>query len=354
MLVKDVYKIERDAFVDPMKEDRERFIMEFLKPTDRKRVLYIHTPYCPSRCKYCKWETSQGFRTQATDHWLQTIPQQIEQYRDIFENVIFDEVYFGGGTPTYVGHGTMEYLFTRIPNFQRIPNKCIEASPSTLTTDHIDLFTKYCFDFISVGIQTLNPLIAKKQNRPFISRREVKTIVQYILETGMYLNLDMICYLNHGDLRDLPDFKKDLFFLCTNAKPTSITIHQEYNAHQSKEKTKALMLAVRDFCYDEYRCVNSRLKNTEVYVDTMYRAEYKIARDRFDYMHHLWDKYNVNLKNDYQVLSLGSTAEHPLASFVLDKIFLEENNLIVHASGDEYPFWMYDYLKEYRKEMGWS
>lgn len=354
-----IIKLAETRDINPIDNSKNRwkFTQDFIAPTRRKRALYIHTPFCPTKCKYCKWATSPGHISDVSNHWINRLPNQVQQYKEIFDNVIFDEVYFGGGTPTFTDAANMEYLFDNIPNFDKIKNKCMEASPNTLTTEHLYLLRSYNFNFLSIGIQTLDPMIAAKQNRFYLDKDRLKALVNFIKHEypSLYLNLDMICFMNHGDIRDLPQFRSDIRFLCEEVQPTSITIHQEYNAFQSTEKTEGLMNITRDMCEQyRYECVNSNLSPRDIQNDTIYRAEYKIARENFSYMHHLWDKYNVNLKNQYQVLSLGSTHNHPLASYIGDTIFNEESEELLYGPWDEYPEWCYNYLQNYRKFRHWE
>lgn len=318
---------------------REAFMSLFKWAETRKKVLYVHIPFCKRKCKYCKWQSSVGDAASIERHFITTLPSQIDMYKPVFDAVKFDEVYFGGGTPTCAHPFLLEELFKRIPGFMDIPNKCIETSPDTLTESHVELFKQYKFNYISMGVQTLSPLITQMQNRTYVSHQQLVNIADYLRDARFMFNFDMICFLDHGDIRDIPQFQQDMDFIINVAKPTFVTVHQEYNTHQTFEKTEALISMLRDIVDKDYqwRCVNSRLLPTEVKMDTIYRAEYKLASDHYDYMHHLWDKWNLNLKNQYDVISLGSTKEHPLCSFVGDTILNEEENQVYEGPWPEFP-----------------
>lgn len=340
-----------------------KFMDEFTKINGHQKVLYIHIPYCVSKCKYCKWQSSIGETTDVNQHCLITLSDQINKVMDVFGDIkFFHEVYFGGGTPTMASYSVLEKLFKRIPNFMKIQNKCIEASPDTLTVDHVKLFKEYNFDFISVGIQTLNPLIAYKQNRPYISHQECIDLAHYLVHHGFYTNFDMICFLNYGDIRDIPQFGRDLDFLMNEARPTSITIHQQHYAFQSIEKTTKLIELIKDkitgsgrFSFNQsWRCVNTVLDVNNAEMDAMYRAEYKIARSNYSYMHHLWDKYNLNLKNQYDVLALGSTPNHPIKSFCNEMIYDWNSDSMIEGPFYEYPPQMFNQLYNFRRLMNYE
>lgn len=334
MLIKNIptwseVKLPMNPFSAQIEDPCGEFIKQFLESTSRKKALYIHTPFCASKCKYCKWQSSAlKDPEEIRVHYEETLPRQLEKYKDIFENIVFDELYLGGGTPTVVSPETMGTLFDKIPNFDKIANKCMEASPDTLTEEHIEMFLERDFRFLSVGIQSLDYEVMKAQNRPYISHQEVANMSDYLNDRGIYFNYDMICYLNKGDVRDIPEFSRELDFLMKECEPAAITIHQEHFAMQSFEKTYELMKLIRNKLENngKWMCVNSDLLDEDVPMDTMYRAEYKIVSRDYTYMHHLWDKYNLNLKEEYDVLSLGSTPKHHLFSFVGDGIYREEEN----------------------------
>lgn len=359
MLIKDVPTLGKVSLAlnqypaqldDPLGE----FIHQYLS-SQRKKALYIHTPFCATKCKYCKWQSSKlNSPDELRVHYEETLKGQLEQYHQIFDTTIFDEVYLGGGTPTVVSPEMLSAFFDQIPNFMEIKNKCMEASPDTLTTEHIDMFQKYAFKFLSIGIQTLDYNIAKKQTRPYISHQEVVNLSDYLNDRDIYFNFDMICYLDKADVRDIPDFERDLDFLMQECQPASITIHQEHFAFQSFEKTRALMELIRRKIENNPRwmCVNSDLLEEDVPMDTMYRAEYRIVSRDYAYMHHLWDKYNLNLKEDFDVLSIGSTKTHPLFSFCGDTIYKPEENLLFPGPHMQIDAWMFKLLKDIRIRKG--
>ena len=358
MLIKD---IPFDSLVNQVNQSHKEvsdplghFIDQYIK-SGRRKALYIHTPFCVSKCRYCKWQSSQLELPEELDfHYEQVLAGQVKKYHEIFDKIIFNEVYLGGGTPTIVPASTMGTLFDTIPNFDKIKNKCMEASPDTLTKHHIKLFQKYNFYFLSIGVQSLNYHIMGKHGRRYISRQELLNLSHYLNEQGIYFNFDMICYLDTGDLRDVPDFEKDLDFIMNQCKPSSITIHQEYWSFQTFEKTNELMRLIRQRIDKDPKwvCVNSDLVDEDVRNDTMYRAEYRIVSRNYDYMHHLWDKYNLNLKEDYDVLTLGSTKRHPLFSFVGDMMYQHEQNIIYSGPHTKFDEWMYRYLREIRERKG--
>ena len=78
-------------------------------------ALYIHVPFCVSRCNYCDFYTNACSPTDAmVDDFFSTLKAQIyttakmKQYQD----KILSSIYFGGGTPSHVYAHLPEALAT--------------------------------------------------------------------------------------------------------------------------------------------------------------------------------------------------------------------------------------------------
>lgn len=285
-----------------------RFIAEKKNP----KVLYVHTPFCKSKCSYCVYSSTVPNSQDEVKQFLdETIPAHIELYREIFDRVQFDEVYFGGGTPTFLTPEQLSGEFDLIPNFDKIPNKCMEASPTTITREHIALLKEKKFSFLSVGIQCLDEGLLARYGRASLPKEQIAGLCKEIQETtDVLLNLDLIAYLGSGDLRDLPKFESDLRYTLANFRPGSITVHQYYQAFFTTEKTRLLVDTIKRVLkdYPDYFCANSSLDldDREICMDTILQAEYRIVRnDRKGYRHYMWDKFATIPIEGCDVLSIG-------------------------------------------------
>ena len=58
------------------------------------RGLYIHVPFCLSKCPYCDFYSVRYSRSQA-ELYADAVIRDLGRYSDM----CFDTVYFGGGTP---------------------------------------------------------------------------------------------------------------------------------------------------------------------------------------------------------------------------------------------------------------
>ena len=290
------------------KERKEFFINLFKTKNDWNNVLYIHTPFCKQKCKYCIYNSTDCFtEKEFNDFYNKIIPNQIKEYGELFETVDFNEVYFGGGTPTIVNARILDVLFNRIPNFDKISIKSIEASPTTITNEHIDVLLKHGFSYVSLGVQSLSKRILDKQNRLFVSRYKLKNICEQFEKTNIIYNFDLICFLDKGDIEDIPQFRVDLEYVIAKLRPISITIHSNYKAISSEAKVEQLIRLIKDIIskYPEYKCVNSCLSMNDVKEDTKHSAEYRLMRKSFEFFHYMWHKSPTMPIYGTNILSLG-------------------------------------------------
>ena len=324
MLVKDFDLLKNtktnlnhlDMFLSPHQK-KELFINSFLNSSrENKKVLYIHTPFCQQKCKYCTCGSKANFSlSEYKKFYEETLPFQIAEYNEIFNKVQFDQVYFGGGTPTIAEAQVLESVFKLIPNFEMIPNKCLEASPHTLTIEHADLLKKYKFSFISIGIQSLEKSMCTKYNRQYVSHQELSNLSTYLRNNNIYFNYDLIAFLDKGDIRDLQSFQKEINYVL-DMKPSCITIHQYYQSHFSIEKTKGLISLLNNVLshHQDYICANSMLDPNDAEMDVLYQAEYRLVSENYNYYHYMWSKYASIPVQGYNILSLGYSKEYPTVS----------------------------------------
>lgn len=284
------------------------FIKKFIKNNSNKNVLYVHTPFCLSKCRYCNYmSTSKYSSDDLMKFYNEVLQQHLEIYGDILSNTVFDEIYFGGGTPTIADAKTLSKLFDSIPNFSKIPIKCIEATPNTLTYEHIDLFEKYKFNYVSIGIQSLDKAICKKHNRYHLSNEDFLKLSKVMQQSQLYFNYDFICFLDKGDIRDLVQFEKELDYVMEFGKPSCISVHQYYQSTFTTERTRYLIHTLKRLLerHSNYICVNSLLDDSEIENDTIYYAEYKLVSQDYNFQHYMFNKYAVLPVEGYNILSIG-------------------------------------------------
>ena len=287
---------------------KKLFIDRYKHEKVNKKILYIHIPYCISKCKFCGCQSIVAKNAAEIDNFATLyLPEQIKEYFELLELVSFEQVYFGGGSPNLIQSEKMERILNLIPNFESIPIKCIECVPHLLSESYLKMLRKYKFTFISLGIQSLQEQVCKWQNRFYMTKERLLNLSMLLEESGIYFHYDFICYLGKGDIRDITAFKQDLVFIMKYCRPTSITIQQNNNTFFSETKTLYLMRVIKDCLtrYPEYECINALLNDEDIVNDTMYQAEYRLVRKNRQFSHYMWNKYPQIPVKGFDILSLG-------------------------------------------------
>lgn len=136
--------------------------------------LYVHIPFCVSRCIYCGFYSTVGIDKR--DEYLDALQKEIE-IRNEYMNEDINTIYIGGGTPSALSNKQLERLFRIIGKFVEEKNKCritenkefeftIECNPNDLDEEKIDLLRKSLVNRVSMGVQTFDDSRLK-----FIKRR---------------------------------------------------------------------------------------------------------------------------------------------------------------------------------------
>lgn len=272
-------------------------------------ILYMHTPFCVQKCFYCVYSSKKLTGPEELDRFYnQVLPQQIEQYRPTLEAVNFEQVYFGGGTPSIADARTLEKTFERIPDFKHIPVKLTEAAPFTITDEHLALYHKYGFKFVSMGVQSLSPQILTAQNRRYVDEETLIRFCATMEQYDIISNIDLIFYLETGHLPDLEQNKKELSVVMSRIRPASITIHSSYMAKKSPEKQLAMIHLLKEMLeqFPEYQCTNARLEDAEIEVDIKYAAEYRLMRKEKDFHFYMTPKLPESHRYGHNMVALGA------------------------------------------------
>lgn len=129
--------------------------------------LYVHFPFCATRCKYCKFPTMAISKSSMSDNFLDSLEREIRGYEVDFSKIILDGVYIGGGTPSLLNEKQINRFMTTIYKFFATNKKtqvALEGNANTLTKERIKAWKDLGVNRIAMGVQTLNDETLKKVN----------------------------------------------------------------------------------------------------------------------------------------------------------------------------------------------
>ncbi|MEC7028124.1 MAG: radical SAM family heme chaperone HemW [Pseudomonadota bacterium] len=120
--------------------------------------IYIHWPFCASKCPYCDFNSH--VRQRIDQHvWADAYAREIEHYAALTKGKIVTSVFFGGGTPSLMEPDTAASVIAAIRKHWPMANDCeitLEANPTSIEADKFAGFRGAGIDRVSVGVQALN------------------------------------------------------------------------------------------------------------------------------------------------------------------------------------------------------
>lgn len=156
--------------------------------------LYLHIPFCASRCSYCDFykETKQDERLA----FLRALETELSSRRsELPEGALVEHIYLGGGTPSQLSIPELERLFDTIWRHYPIVKGgeiTIECNPDDVTPDYARGLAQLPTNRVSMGVQSFH-----EADLRFLSRRhsaeQVTAAVDALRSEGLTnLSLDLI------------------------------------------------------------------------------------------------------------------------------------------------------------------
>jgi oxygen-independent coproporphyrinogen-3 oxidase len=149
--------------------------------------LYVHLPFCSSRCGYCDFVTVVG-RDEEHDRYVDALLAELELERDRLAPRL-ESVYLGGGTPSFTARQALERLLRGLPEARELT---VEANPDTFTPELAELLVCGGVDRVSLGAQSFQPHLLAVLER-HASPDDVRDAVRILRDAGLdNLSLDLI------------------------------------------------------------------------------------------------------------------------------------------------------------------
>ena len=131
--------------------------------------IYIHIPFCRSKCEYCDFYSLPQADEETMDRYLKALCAHIRESGPQAPAYRVDTVYFGGGTPTYFGSDRLSAVLAAVrESFDVTPDAEIsfEANPDSVILKLLKRLRREGFNRISLGIQSDDDDILFSIGRP--------------------------------------------------------------------------------------------------------------------------------------------------------------------------------------------
>lgn len=131
--------------------------------------LYLHLPFCESKCGYCDLFSVTGFNKISIDHYIESVINQIKQYKQYLpQNTVFQDFIIGGGTPLLLTDEQLLRVFEMVKTYMPLSKDCkiiIETAPNQTTKENVALLKKVGVTRVSLGIQSFYDMELRQLQR---------------------------------------------------------------------------------------------------------------------------------------------------------------------------------------------
>ena len=156
-------------------------------------MLYIHIPFCQSRCSYCAFHSGTDLTQQAA--YADALCHELERRRDFLPNPLLHSIYFGGGTPSTLSAEAFEKIFAAIrQHFVIAPDAeiTVECNPDDVSDNLIGSLAALGVNRISMGVQSMNDNELRIVNRRHTAAQVVEAIDICHRNTIHNISIDLI------------------------------------------------------------------------------------------------------------------------------------------------------------------
>lgn len=123
--------------------------------------VYIHVPFCKSRCSYCDFATDVYRGRAAVDRYVNALVKEISDPNSEFPNPTsqIETLYFGGGTPSLLSPRQLESIVSAVSDRFALADDLeftLEMNPATVTPEKLRAYRSIGVNRASFGVQTFN------------------------------------------------------------------------------------------------------------------------------------------------------------------------------------------------------
>lgn len=123
-----------------------------------KLGIYIHIPFCRSKCDYCDFYSLTG-RDDRMDQYQKALLSHIKETAPLAQDFPVDTIYIGGGTPSYYGAKRLKELLGVIRKLYKVEKDAevtVECNPDSVDVKSLKILRKAGVNRLSMGMQSAN------------------------------------------------------------------------------------------------------------------------------------------------------------------------------------------------------
>ncbi len=186
--------------------------------------LYIHIPFCYTRCFFCCCFTAEEKNSNKYDEYLDCIEKESQIFTNIFDGIKFSTVYVWWWTPTILSAKQLDRFYKILKKYFNLSEAVqimIEWSPYTTTEDKIVVLSSHWVNKMTFWVQSLDLNTLKKNNRLQRIWDVKKAMILARKYWIKYINIDIMAWIPDQDFGSFVETLKHVEEL----NPTTIQVN---------------------------------------------------------------------------------------------------------------------------------
>lgn len=170
--------------------------------------IYIHIPFCKSRCNYCSF-LSSIYNPEIEDKYFNSLKKEIILFSNSINksDYVVDTIYIGGGTPSICKADNIKQIVDLIKEKFRLSLKefTIECNPNSITKEKLEIYKAMGINRISIGVQSLKDKSLKAIGRAHDRLTAIEK-VDLVNSFGFEISCDLMVGLPFQEKEDIKDY----------------------------------------------------------------------------------------------------------------------------------------------------
>ncbi|MFW9992376.1 MAG: coproporphyrinogen III oxidase family protein [Candidatus Odinarchaeota archaeon] len=251
-----------------------------------KASLYVHIPFCRRLCPYCSFNR-YSYNEDKTRLYFANLKKEVGYYID--RGFSFDQVYFGGGTPTVDINQLLDFLDYLHESFT-IKQISLETNPTDVNKNDLKELLNRKVKRFSIGIQSFNNDILKNTGRSYIPGEELVERIKIAKGIFDTLNIDLIFNMPGQTIEQFKqdvDIFKDLeidqvtFYPLMPSSRRKSALERRFNKINTAQEQKLYQVILDEIFHDKHFTASTPWCFTRVSRDKKMIDEYIVDYDDY-------------------------------------------------------------------------
>ena len=156
--------------------------------------LYLHIPFCQTKCPYCDFNTYQGIEEQM-DGFTAALAGELELWGAALGHPPAATLFFGGGTPSYLPDGAIGGLLDSARRAFAVSDEAeitVEANPGDLTAARCESLLRQGVNRLSIGVQSMDNALLQLLGRRHTAAQAAAALTEARRAGFGNINLDLM------------------------------------------------------------------------------------------------------------------------------------------------------------------